>query len=55
MSKGNYFYVPDTARVAIADNEVSLEELANLIASISFDNPTAKVNYSIEVVQTKLQ
>lgn len=47
---GQFYWLPPKAKIGVSDTEVSFQDLANLVASLSFDNPTAKVNYTIEVV-----
>ena len=48
-----FYWLPTEAKIGVSDTRVSFEELANLVASLSFDRPDALVNYSIEVVPAK--
>lgn len=49
QQNGIFYFIPKTANIAIADSNVTFEELQEIICNLSFDTPNATVNYAIEV------
>ena len=53
--RGIYYFLPKESIVTVEEKDATLEQLTEVICNLSFDNPSARVNYRLELIPENIQ